>query len=207
MTRSLSYGAFLFAMVLGGAVAPDRAEAQVVIQAQGRAGGGYGQGTVYAQPQGSVYAQPSPYVATGAPVQQPVRTIVHTSPTMTFLVPGIIALGGGWLVHGLGSLGIASQCVVGSTCPRPLDPWVGFGWIPVAGPWIAYGTASYVGGYDWFNILFGIVQGAGAVLTVLGLVIQQEWVEQIYADLGDAPDAPRLELAVGVGSVGATLTF
>jgi hypothetical protein len=198
MTRLIGV-LFAAAIVAGAAIAPGRASAQVVIQAQGSAQV-YGQGQVYGQ------AQASPYVAT-APAQPRVQTIVHRSPTMTFLVPGIIALGGGWLVHGLGSLGISAQCTVGTTCPRPIDQWVGLGWVPLAGPWLAYGLSSYVGGYDWFNIVFGLVQAAGAVFTVLGLVIQQEWEEQIYVDLGDQPGAPRLELAAGIGSVGGTLTF
>lgn len=188
------------------------ASAQVVIQGEGQAGGVYGQGTVYVAPaqgqpqQQQVQPQPygSPYVAQ-QPVQQPqpVRTVVHTSPTTALLVPGVIALGAGWLVHGLGSLGVAQQCY-GFDCPDDLGVWTGLGWIPIAGPWLAYGVTDYLGGYAWFNILFGIIQGVGTVLTILGVAIQQEWEEAIYVDLGNDV---RLAFDGGGNQVGATLSF
>ncbi|WP_236605723.1 hypothetical protein [Sandaracinus amylolyticus] len=194
------------------ALCANAASAQVVIQGEGQAGGVYGQGTVYVAPaQGqTLQAQPqqqqygaSPYVAQQQGQPQPVRTVVHTSPTMALLVPGVIALGAGWLIHGLGSLGVAEQCI-GFECPDDLGTWVGLGWIPIAGPWIAYGATDYLGDYAWFNILFGIVQGVGAVLTVLGVAIQQEWEEAVYVDLGDDV---RLAFDGGGSQVGATLSW
>lgn len=207
MNRTFVGLLFAAAVFFGGSTA----HAQVVIQGQGQAGGVYGQGTVYVQPGTQpVAVQPSPYTAVAQPAQpQPVRTIVHTSPTMALLVPGIIAFGAGWLIHGLGALSIQNDCsdYLG-TCPS--DDWVGFSWIPLVGPWLAAGVSEYTGGYEWFNYLFGVIQGVGAVLTVLGLVIQQEWEEAIYAgiDLGEGRS-----LAFDVGGAGngaqvdATLTF
>jgi len=190
-----------------------RAHAQVVIQGQGQAGGVYGQGTVYVQPgpttqpvQGPIQAQPSPYVGVAQTQPQPVRTIVHTSPTMALLVPGVIALAGGWLISGAGSVALLDECSF-ATCPYPQDEWVGYSWIPVIGPWLAFGVTD-PGEYGAFNVIMGVVQGAGLILTVLGLVIQQEWEEAIYAgvDLGEG----RTLAFDGGGpgtQVGATLTF
>ena len=193
-------GLLFAALTLVGA---SQAEAQVVIQGQGQAGGVYGQGTVYVQP---AQTAPSPYVAT-APAPAPVRTIVHTSPTMGLLVPGIIALGAGWLIHGIGSLSIVQDCSSYLySCPS--DGWAGLGWIPILGPWLAYGI-EYTGGYDWFNILFGVIQGAGTILTILGVAIQQEWEEVIAGlDLGNGvrlafDGGPRQ----GGAQLGASLTF
>ncbi|AKF06697.1 hypothetical protein [Sandaracinus amylolyticus] len=202
-------------VLAAGVLCANAASAQVVIQGEGQAGGVYGQGTVYVapaqgqpqqlQPQPQAQPQPygSPYVAQQQAQPQPVRTVVHTSPTMALLVPGVIALGAGWLIHGLGSLGVAQQCV-SLECPEDLDTWTGLGWIPVAGPWLAYGLTDYLGDYAWFNILFGIVQGVGAVLTVLGVAIQQEWEEAIYVDLGEGV---RLAFDGGGSQVGATLSW
>lgn len=190
------------------------ARAQVVIQGEGQAGGGYGQGSVYAQPPPGpqpAQAQPyggSPYVQQPAEQPRPVRTVVHTSPTTALLVPGVIALGAGWLIHGLGALSAAQDCYR-EACPGfrgagSLEEWTGLSWIPIAGPWLAYGLTDHVGEWGWFNVLFGIVQGVGAVLTVLGLAIQQEWEEAIYVDLGDDV---RLAFDGGGSQVGATLSF
>lgn len=185
-------------IVLGGSPA----EAQVIIQGQGQAGGVYGQGSVYVQP---AQTTPSPYVATAAPAPAPTRTIVHTSPTMGLLIPGVIALGGGWLLHGIASLSIVQDCTSAYTCPS--DGWVGLGWIPIVGPWLAYGL-EYTGGWDWLNIVFGLIQGAGTILTILGVAIQQEWEEVIAMDLGHGV---RLAFdggaSAGGAQLGATLTF
>lgn len=181
------------------------AHAQVVVQGEGTvySGGGSasGSGTVYVQ-EGSG----SPYVGGGggAATPQPSRVVVNTSPTYALLVPGIIAFGVGWLIHGFGVLSIAQDCFSFS-CPQPLDDWVGFGWIPVVGPWLS-AFAADSRDYLFFNVLMGIVQDVGVILAILGLVIQQEWEEPIYA-LGDSPDAPTLSFQVGAGSLGATLAF
>lgn len=190
------------------------ASAQVVIEGEGQAGGVYGQGSVYVQPapaQQPVQAAPygSPYVQPQQPAQpQPVRTVVHTSPTTALLVPGVIALGAGWLIHGFGAVSAAQDCY-GASCPGTygagsLDEWVGLSWIPIAGPWLAYGLTDHLGDWAWFNILFGIVQGVGTVLTILGVAIQQEWEEHLYVDLGDDV---RLAFDGGGNQVGATLSF
>lgn len=186
------------------------ASAQVVIQGEGQAGGVYGQGSVYVAPQQQPPQQQvvvqSPYVATQQAQPQPVRTVVHRSTTNALLVPGVIALGAGWLIHGLGGLGIVGNCSsYGSDpCPTDADTWVGLGWIPVVGPWLAYGLADENGTYSWFNILFGVIQDVGVILMVLGIAIQQEWEEAIYADLGNDV---TLSFAAGPTSIGATLHF
>ena len=179
------------------------AQAQVVVQ---------GEATVYTgttTSSGGGYVQEgssSPYVGGGAATTpQPTRVIVNTEPTMALLVPGIIAFGAGWLLHGIGSLSIAQDGCAGFGCPQPLDDWVGLGWIPLVGPWLA-ATLTDAKDYIIFNVLMGIMQGVGAVLAILGLAIQQEWEEPVYA-LGDAPDAPVLSFQVGAASLGATLAF
>jgi hypothetical protein len=181
------------------------ASAQVVIQGEGQAGGVYGQGSVYvapAQGQQQVVVQQSPYVASQQQVTPQQRTIVHRSSTNALLVPGVIALGAGWLIHGLGGLGILQNCY--SDCPTDSGLWAGLGWIPVVGPWLAYGLADEYGSYSWFNILFGVIQDVGLILMVLGIAIQQEWEEVIYADLGNDV---TLSFAAGPTSVGAALHF
>jgi hypothetical protein len=212
MTRTFAGLLLLSSAIAAGSLAlPGRAGAQVVIQGEGQAGGVYGQGTVYVQPQGQVqaqpqqqqvYAQPSPYVATQQAQPQPVRTILHRSPTMMLLIPGVIALGAGWLFSGLGTSSIAGECYY--DCPNPLGDWVGYSWIPIVGPWIAYGTTYTTAGYEWINFLTGIVQGAGVVMIVLGLVIQQEWEEAVYADLGNGVG---ISFDAGLGGASATLSF
>ncbi len=185
-----------------------RALGQVVIQSEAQSGGVYGQGSVYVQPQpeAAVVTQ-SPYLATPEAHPAPNRTIVHRSFTNSLLVPGVIALGAGWLIHGVASTYIYEECDVyssGSSCPVPADSWAGLGWIPIVGPWLAYGLTQNVGDYGWFNILFGIVQDVGAILTILGLAIQQEWEEPLYADLGEGV---RLSFTAGPTSLGASLSF
>lgn len=193
------------ALVLGLA---GSASAQVVIQGEGQAGGVYGQGTVYVQPQQpqqQVVVQ-SPYVAQQQAQPQPVRTVIHRSPTTALLVPGVIALGAGWLIHGFASLSVSQDCESSRalSCPDPVGDWAGLGWIPVVGPWLAYGLIDYLGDYAWMNILFGIVQDVGVILMVLGIAIQQEWEEAIYADLGDGVS---LTMTAGPTSIGANLRF
>lgn len=203
-------GSFTLATALSsGALGPSamssRARAQVVIQSETQSGGVYGQGTVQVGPVAP--AAQSPYVASPQAQPAPSRTIVHRSFTNALLVPGVIALGAGWLIHGIASTYVYQQCDVfdpGSSCPAPADSWAGLGWIPLVGPWIAYGTTEYLGDYGWFNILFGVIQDVGAILMVLGLVIQEEWEEIIYADLGDGM---RLSFTAGPTSVGASLSF
>lgn len=212
-----TFAGLLFAVAAVLFAPTGRAQAQVVIQGEGQVGGVYGSGTVYVQPQQQqqqqVQVQPSPYVAQPgygqqpgyvAQPQQPVQTIVHTSPTMALLIPGVIALAGGWLISGVGATSLSQDCT--SACPT--DDWVGYSWIPLAGPWVAWQAAEYNGGYEVFNVLMGVVQGAGAILIVLGLAIQQEWEEAVYADLGEGR---TLTFAggpsAGGGQVGATLTF
>jgi hypothetical protein len=187
---------------------PSNATAQVLIQSEAQSGGVYGQGSVYVQPQpGEPVVTQSPYTAAPEPQPRPSTTIVHRSFTNALLVPGVIALGAGWLIHGIASTYVYEQCNVyspGSSCPAPADSWAGLGWIPIVGPWLAYGLTQQLGDYGWFNILFGVIQDVGTVLAFLGLVIQQEWEETIYADLGEGV---RLSFAAGPTSVGASLTF
>ncbi len=184
------------------------ASAQVVIQGEGQAGGVYGQGSVYVAPQQQQQQQvvvQSPYVAAQQAQPQPVRTVVHRSTTNALLVPGVIALGAGWLIHGFGGLGILGNCgTFSDPCPTDSGTWAGLGWIPVVGPWLAYGLADENGDYAWFNILFGVIQDVGVILMVLGIAIQQEWEEAIYADLGNDV---TLSFAAGPTSIGATLHF
>lgn len=201
------------ALAIGVLATASGASAQVVIQGEGQAGGVYGQGSVYVgpgqqqqQPQQQVVVQQSPYVATQQAQPQPARTIVHRSTTNALLVPGVIALGAGWLIHGFGGLGIVGSCggFAGDPCPTDSGAWAGLGWIPVVGPWLAYGLADEFGSYAWFNILFGVIQDVGVILMVLGIAIQQEWEEVIYADLGNDVS---LSFAAGPTSIGATLHF
>lgn len=208
------FGSFTLAAALSsGALWPSaissRATAQVVIQSEAQSGGVYGQGTVQVGPQQGPIAPAtqSPYVASPQAQPAPSRAIVHRSFTNALLVPGVIALGAGWLIHGIASTYVYQQCDVfapGSSCPAPADSWAGLGWIPIVGPWLAYGLTDYLGDYGWFNILFGIVQDVGAILMVLGLAIQEEWEEIIYADLGEGV---RLSFTAGPTSVGASLSF
>lgn len=210
MNRTFVGSLVAAALLIGsGVVGSGRAHAQVVIQGQGQAGGVYGQGTVYVQPGPTtqpVQPQPSPYVGVAPTQPQPVRTIVHTSPTTALLIPGVIALAGGWLISGVGSVALLDECSF-DTCPYWRDEWVGYSWIPVIGPWLAFG-ATDPGEFGAFNVIMGLVQGAGLVLTVLGLVIQQEWEEAIYVGV-DLGEGRRLAFdAGGSGTqLGASLTF
>lgn len=206
MNRSFA-GLFLAAGIL---LAAGGADAQVVIQgqAQGSVYGG-GSGSVYVQ--GGAMAQPSPYVAAGPQPAQPVRTIVHTSPTTALLVPGVIALGAGWLLHGIIALSLSQECSSFSgSCPS--GDWIGYSWIPIVGPWLAYGVAERTGGEsnEIFNILFGVIQDVGLILMILGIAIQQEWEEAVYAGV-DLGEGRRLSFGAaptpGGGQVGASLTF
>lgn len=203
MNRSLVAGLVLVSCV-GIAGTAGRASAQVVIQGEGQAGGVYGQGTVYVQGGQTQQVQASPYVAGPVQQPQPVRTVVHTRPMTALLIPGVIALAGGWLLHGIISTGVW-QNTSGAGTWGDVDAWAGLGWIPVAGPWLAYGLTD-TGYYDYgaFNIIFGVIQGAGLILTILGAVIQEEWEEQIYADLGGGM---RLSVTGGPTSLGAALEF
>ncbi len=187
----------------------ERAEAQVVVQGEGTVyGGGQGGGQVYGQ--GSVYVQggtTSPYVAGGGGgAPQPTRVVVHTQPTMGLVIAGVIAFGAGWLLHGLVATSLWQDCTGGFlSCPE--DAWMGTSWIPLAGPWIAGFGTNYGNEVNFvFNMLMGVVQAVGAVLLVLGLAIQQEWEEPVYA-LGEGDDAPQLSFQLGAGNVGATLAF
>lgn len=196
-------------------------EAQVVVEGEG----GYGQPAPQQPPPGTVYVQPAEgsqvYVAQPEPQQRVAQTIVHTGPTMELVTPGLIAVIGGWLLHGIVNTYIMENgcpdtdvIFVYPDCPYRMADWVGLSWIPIAGPWLALTLPQRTGSdasYAVWNVLNGVVQGAGAVMVVLGFVIQQEWEEIIYVELGDQPGAPRLAFDVlgapGGTGVSATLTF
>lgn len=202
-------------LVASGMVAiASTASAQVIIQ---------GEVTAYpAQPQPYGYTQPapqpvqpvgygpSPYVVTGGS-PQPVRYIHHSQPIGGLVVGGVIGLAGGFVFSLISELvlagGYTSSGCSGYGCPD--DLWYALTWIPVVGPWLGLGLGRG-GDYEWVNYVGGILEDAGLILLILGLVIQDEWDEPLYA-FGDSPDAPRLYLSGGpsgaMGGLGATLTF
>jgi len=209
MNRTFGFASALalaFAAVL--ALAP-MASAQVVIQGEVTA---YPAQTQYGYGQPPPPVQPgygaSQYVQTGSP--QPVRYIHHADPIGGLIVGGVIGLGGGFLFSLIGELalsgGYSSGCS-GYGCPD--DTWYALSWIPVVGPWLGLGLGRG-GDYEWVNYVGGILEDAGLVLLILGLVITDEWDEPIYA-FGDSHDAPSLYLSGGpsgsMGGLGMTLAF
>ncbi len=178
------------------------ASAQVIIQGEVTVQ----QSQPYAQPQPYGYAQPQPiqpaygptYVQSGAS-PQPARYIHHSDSLSALWVPGIIALGVGWLGGALVATYAQSNCTSFSGCPN--TDWAGFQWVPVIGPWLALGLGN---GRDWepLSYVTGIVEDVGLLLFILGLVIRDDWDEPVYA-FGNGPDAPALFLTGN----GARLTF
>lgn len=200
MKNTIGFALALALLLTGSAALTSRASAQVIIQ---------GEVTVQSQtqPQPYGYTQPqpvqpvgygaSPYVSTGG--SPPPARYIHRSQSIAALwVPGIIALGVGWLGGALIATGGWEQCS-GYGCPSA--DWVGFQWIPVIGPWLALGLGS---GRDWepLSYVTGIVEDVGLLLFILGLAIHDEWDEPIYA-FGDSPDAP----AVFLTGNGLRMTF
>ncbi len=192
--------ALALALAIGGTLAAAApASAQVVIQ---------GEVTYQQQQQGYGYAQPqtgygaSPYVQTGGGASpQPVRYIHRSQSIAALWVPGIIALGVGWLGGALIATYGWGDCT-GSGCPSA--DWVGFQWIPIVGPWLALGLSD---ARDWAPLSYvtGILEDVGLLLFVLGLAIRDEWDEPVYA-FGDGPDAARLYLSAGPTQGGASAT-
>lgn len=191
-TLASSLPLVLAALVGIGALGAAPAHAQVVIQ---------GQVTYtdpsYQQQGGTNYVQqqdPNAGYATSGYVQQPVgqpqpTRYVHRSASIpAIFVPGIILLAGGYVTEAIGA-------------PMLVDSWessdqLGYAYIPVLGPWIQLGTFSDVGeafddGIGYFSLIAGLAQTVGLVLTVVGLVVREEWDEPVYA-LTDDPSGPTL---------------
>lgn len=209
MKHTIAFASAL-ALALGGimTLAP-AASAQVVIQ---------GEVTAYPAQQQYGYTQPAPqptgyttsqYVQTGAS-PQPTRYIHHSDPIGGLIAGGVIGLGGGFLFTLISELVLAGGYTSGCSgygCPD--DTWYALTWIPVVGPWLGLGL-GYGRDYEWVNYVGGVLEGAGLIVLILGLVITDEWDEPIYA-FGDGADAPRLYLSGGpsgsLGGLGATLAF
>jgi hypothetical protein len=163
---------------------------------------GYQQPQPYGYQQPPPYGQQSVYVQTGAQSPQPTRYIHHSDPIGGLVAGGVIGLGAGFVFTLISELvlagGYSSGCS-GYGCPD--DTWYALSWIPVIGPWLGLGVGRG-GDYEWVNYVGGILEDAGLVLLILGLVIHDEWDEPVYA-FGEGRDAPALWLRGN----GVALTF
>ena len=84
------------------------------------------------------------------------------------------------------------------------------GIIPLAGPFVLLGTHGdeIDGGFKALPIVFGIIQNAGMIMTVLGLSIRREVQVPRYATLSDAASASFEVAPMGVGDgVGVGITL
>jgi hypothetical protein len=187
-------------LVAGGLAGPTTASAQVIIQGEVTA---YpSQPQQYGQPVQPAYA--SPYVQQGA-APPPQRYIHHSDSIRALWIPGVLALGGGFLFSVFADLGVTQECGSFSRgCPD--DTWAYLTWIPVVGPWLGLGIGN-AQDYAWVNYVGGILQGAGLLAMILGLSIHDEWDEPLYAFDPSDPLAPTLSLDGGPTGGTVTLTF
>jgi hypothetical protein len=202
LRRNIVVGGLAAALLVAGALAaPSGASAQVIIQ---------GEVTAYpSQPQyGRTQPQPvyvSPYVQqTSTPPPQ--RYIHHSDSIRALWIPGILALGGGFLFSVFADLAVGQECSSFSSRGCPSTDWQLLTWIPVVGPWLGLGIGD-PGDYAWVNYVGGILQGAGLLMMILGLSIHDEWDEPLYAFDPSDPLAPTLSMDGGPTGGNVTLTF
>jgi hypothetical protein len=185
--------AFLAAFAL---TLASRAEAQVIIS---------GQVSTYTAPSSAPPAAGSAYVETSAG-PAPTRDIHRSRPTSALLVPGIVALVGGYALNLFGLAWLAEGEINGGGYPG-IDYYL-YGLIPIAGPWLQFGASgpnSYV-----MSVITGVLEVGGLLLTILGASIQEEWDEPVYVLDESDPRSPTLAFgldgALGGGAV-ATATL
>ena len=53
-----------------------------------------------------------------------------------------------------------------------------FSWIPIVGPWLMLSQDLF--GYEAPVVISGIVQGAAAILIILGVSLRRTWTETEY---------------------------
>lgn len=99
---------------------------------------------------------------------------VHERSIRGLWLTGLIALPVSWLL----------TWSVSSTALPTYSDGVAYSYIPIVGPWLM--LMEPLNGYDGFAITMGIVQGAAAIVLVLGLVLREEVEERVWVvgDLG-----------------------
>jgi hypothetical protein len=117
--------------------------------------------------------------------------------------PGIGMLAGGWLGNWL--VGIIGGLATLGLSPRYGD-YLGWSFVPVVGPWVnlTYFDGSLQPGFIVIHTLFGVLQGGGLLLCILGTVLREEVVEVRYV-LGDDADGPTLSVLPYVHETGGGL--
>jgi len=120
------------------------------------------------------------------------------------VIAGAATLGGGFLITVVSGLFIQAICAVdkvgetarGDDCSEysPI-------YIPVAGPFIAIGTAQPEGGLIGYLAVLGAIQTAGLGMLIAGLAARQEYLAR------DDVGKPKITVApvVGKSSVGLGL--
>ena len=182
--------------------APAIGSAQVIIQ-----------GEVTAYPaQRQPYGQPPPQQSYVSPyVQQaatppPQRYIHHSESLRALWVPGVLALGGGFLFSVFADVAVGRECNGGASGGCPDGVWSLTTWIPVVGPWIGL-AAGEPRDYAWVNYVGGILEGAGLLMMIIGLAIQDEWDEPLYAFSPSDPLGATLRVDGGPTGGNVTLAF
>jgi hypothetical protein len=121
--------------------------------------------------------------------------------------PGIGMLAGGWLGNWLlGIGGVVTLSLSYSYSAAQRGDYLGWSFVPVVGPWVnlTYFDGNRDPGYVVFHTLFGVLQGGGLLLCILGTVLREEIVEVRYV-LGDDADGPTLSVLPYVHETGGGL--
>lgn len=108
---------------------------------------------------------PAPSIAPVAPEPAP-REPVSRRPYWELAVPGISLFVGGWIANWAGSIALGGQ-----------DEYLGLSFLPIAGPWAQLPQLEWALYPRWTGIyhpMMGVVQAAGLVMMVIGLVVQVE---------------------------------
>lgn len=146
---------------------------------------------------GAVSSYPAAYPAP-PPVAPHLETRTRETSIRGLWIPGLIGLPASWLV---------TWVVSATSLPLSGDA-IELSFIPVLGPWLM--LTQTLNGYDGFAITMGILQGASALMLILGLTLRETIEEQVWvtSDLGEGRSlAFDVTGGPGGGMSTATLTF
>ncbi len=122
---------------------------------------------VRSQPLVVVPAYAPPIVPVASPPVRPQTIVVERSESIRALwLPGVIALPIAWI----STWTSASSVFEGDALT--------YAWIPLIGPWLM--LTQDLNGYEAGFVVLGVVQGAAALMMILGLTLRRSWTETQY---------------------------
>jgi len=104
--------------------------------------------------------------AVAPPPPAPAREPVSRRPFWELAAPGISLFAGAWIANWTGALALGGQ-----------DQYLGLSFLPIAGPWAQLPQLEWALYPRWTGIYhptMGLLQAAGLVMMIVGLVVQVE---------------------------------